>query len=126
MNNDNCLRCGLPEEHQRHDRRNPPPEGWHLFHGQDYLDGVEDALLFAREKKQHHKWEETGVTIDAFDGFDEKFCKVCGAINWGGAEDGICFGNRYAETAIVQAHNRRAFKLTNERHAQNTNLEKGM
>lgn len=26
-----CLRCGLTEAHQRHDSRNPPEEGWHVF-----------------------------------------------------------------------------------------------
>jgi hypothetical protein len=106
---ENCLRCGLPESHPRHDRQHPPPEGWHSFRGQDYLDGLEDALLFAREKNQPHQWVETGWTIATYLPFSEKYCAVCGAINWGGGEEGVCFGNSFAENGIVAAHNRRAF-----------------
>lgn len=110
MKDDFCLRCGLPKEHQRHDNKNIPPEGWHPFRGQDYLDGIEDALLFVREKSQPHEWTETGRTISVYPSFPEKVCRVCKAINWGGKEGGVCFGNHKAETAIVAAHNRRAFK----------------
>ncbi len=109
MENENCLRCGLPESNQKHNRQKPPPEGWHLFLGQDYLDKIEDALLFAREKNQPHKWVETGWTVGAFPEFQEKRCEVCGAVNWGGKEDGVCFGNYAAELAITAAHNRRAY-----------------
>jgi hypothetical protein len=98
----------MPESDQGHDRRNPPVGGWHPFRGQSYLDALEDALLFVREKKQPHQWEGTGVTIDVIDSFPEMRCRVCGGINWGGENDGICFGNRDAELAIIQAHNRRA------------------
>lgn len=108
--NENCLRCGLPQTDQKHDSKNPPPEGWHPFRGQDYLDGLEDALLFARENNQSHQWVRNGITIDTAVQFDEKYCSVCGAINWGGIEEGICFGNHHAEMAINAAHNRRAVK----------------
>lgn len=110
MNDDRCLRCGLPESDPKHNRKNPPAEGWHPFRGQDYLDGLEDALLFVREQKQPHRWVKTGITIDTVDSFSEKQCEVCGAINWGGAEDGICFGNYFAELGIIESHNRRAFR----------------
>ena len=109
----NCLRCGLPESDPKHDRTNPPAGGWHPFRGQDYLDGLEDALLFVREKKQLHQWEETGMVIPVGEPFLEKHCKVCGAINWGGNEDGICFGNNQAEAGVIAAHNRRAVSLWN-------------
>lgn len=105
-----CLRCGLPESHQKHDRRNPPPEGWHMFRGQDYLDALEDALLFARENNQPHQWVETGVVFAVNPPFAEKRCVVCGAINRGRKDDGICFGNHDAELGIIEAHNRRAVK----------------
>lgn len=105
---DHCLRCGLPEANPRHNRRNPPPEGWHSFRGLDYLDGLEDALLFAREHEALHQWDETGFTIDTAEPFMEKTCLICGAVNWGGHEDGICFGNKHAELGIIAAHNRRA------------------
>jgi hypothetical protein len=81
---------------------------------QDYFDGLEDALLFAREKNQPHQWKENGVMIDAAEPFSEKYCIVCGAINWGGSEDGICFGNHWAELGIIAAHNRRATKMRSE------------
>lgn len=106
--NTNCLRCGLSKSHQRHDRRNPPPGGWHLFVGIDYLNGLEDALLFAREKNQPHQWVANGIIIATADPFEEKYCSVCGAINWGGDEGGVCFGNPFAERGIIAAHNRRA------------------
>ena len=105
-----CLRCGLPEDDQKHNNRKPPPEGWHPFRGQDYLDAIEDALLFVREKNQPHQWAETGIIIDTYPSFPEKVCEICGAINWGGKEDGVCFGNHSAEIAIVAAHNRRAYR----------------
>ena len=108
MENENCLRCGLPESHQKHDRKSPPPEGWHPFRGLDYLDALEDALLFVREKQQSHRWVGTGITIDTAESFDEKHCEICGAINWGGKEDGVCFGRHEAELGIIAAHNRRA------------------
>lgn len=111
MKNTNCLRCGLPESDQKHDRKHPPPEGWHLYRGQDYLDALEDALLFTREHNQQHQWEENGIIIDTADSFSEKYCTVCGAVNWGGKEDGICFGSNQAELAIIAAHNRRASNL---------------
>lgn len=107
MSNENCLRCGLPQSHQRHNAKNPPPEGWHSFRGQAYLDGLEDALLFVREHKQQHQWVGSGIMVAVVDSFEQKHCKVCGAINWGGAEDGICFGNNHAEAGIIEAHNRR-------------------
>lgn len=105
---ENCLRCGLSESDQKHDRKNPPTEGWHVFRGQEYLDGLEEALLFVREKKQLHQWVETGWVIDTIESFNQKYCSVCGATNWGGKEDSICFGNKHAESAIIAAHNRRA------------------
>ncbi len=105
-----CLRCGLPETDKNHKYATCDPKvGWHPFRVQAYLDSLEDALLFARENKQPHQWQENGITIDTFEPFHEKYCTVCGAINWGGIEDGICFGNNYAELALVAAHNRRAF-----------------
>lgn len=110
MTFDGCLRCGLPESDQKHNSRNPPPEGWHPFRGQDYLDALEDALLFVREKNQPHQWIENGVMIATTAPFPEKHCAVCGAINWGGKEDGVCFGNDIAELGIIAAHNRRAIK----------------
>lgn len=110
-----CLRCGLPESHPRHHPEQNPPEGWHPFRGQDYLDGIEDALLFAREKNQPHQWRDRGIIIDTNPPFAEKNCTVCGAINWGGKEDGVCFGNRAAEQALIAAHNRRAFRRMGER-----------
>jgi hypothetical protein len=113
--NELCLRCGFPESHQKHNRKSPPPEGWHPFRGQDYLNALEDALLFVRENNQPHQWEETGVTIDIYPSFDEMCCKICGAINWGGHNDGVCFGNREAESAITAAHNRRAVSLARSR-----------
>jgi len=110
MTNENCLRCGLPESNQKHDSSNRHPEGWHSFRGQDYLDGLEDALLFVRKNKQQHQWVRDGVVIATLPPFEQKHCEVCGAINWGGMEDGICFGNRQAELGIIAAHNRRAFR----------------
>lgn len=111
MKNDFCLRCGLPESDQSHDRTNHPQGGWHPFLGKNYLEGLEDALLFAREEHQPHQWVENGVVIATDPSFPEKRCAVCGATNWGGKEDGICFGNLQAELAIIAAHNRRASKL---------------
>lgn len=108
----NCLRCGLPESHPRHDRNNPPSEGWHCFRGLEYLDALEDALLFAREKNQPHQWHSTGIVISTVLSFREKRCAVCGAINWGGKESGVCFGNLTAEAALTAAHNRRASKIS--------------
>lgn len=109
--NETCLRCGLPESNQKHDRTNPPADGWHPFRGQDYLDALEDALLFVREKKQQHQWVKSGRTVATATPFDGKYCAVCGAINWGGKEDGICFGNGQAEEGIIAAHNRRALSF---------------
>jgi len=111
-----CLRCGLPESHAKHDRIHPTPEGWHPFRGQDYLDALEDALLFAREQNQPHQWVRTGVTITTEPTFSEKRCAVCGAVNWGGKESGVCFGNQQAELGIIAAHNRRAHRLWMEKH----------
>jgi hypothetical protein len=105
---ENCLRCGLPESHQRHHPERRPPEGWHPFRDQSYLDGLEDALLFAREKNQPHQWRRTGIIIDTQPSFAEKRCTVCEGINWGGKEDGVCLGSRVAEQGIIAAHNRRA------------------
>jgi hypothetical protein len=76
-----------------------------------YLEALEDAILFVRENEARHEWEDTGITIDTYPSFPEKKCRVCGAINWGGKENGVCFGNQEAEKAINTAHNRRAFKL---------------
>lgn len=106
---ENCLRCGLLESNARHHSEQKPPEGWHPFRGQAYLDGLEDALLFVRETNQPHEWQENGITIDTADPFSEKRCKVCGTINWGGAEGRVCFGNYAGELGIIAAHNRRAF-----------------
>jgi hypothetical protein len=108
---DKCLRCGFTEDHQQHNSTNPPPEGWHPFRGMDYLDALEDALLFVREKKAPHQWERDGIIVGGYPGFEQKHCMVCGGINWGGKEDGICFGKHEAENAVVAAHNRRASKL---------------
>lgn len=110
----NCIRCGLPESDPVHNRQNPPSGGWHPFRDQDYLDGLEDALLFAREKNQPHQWVRNGITIVTAEPFDEKYCSVCGAVNWGGKEDGVCFGNRQAEIGIIAAHNRRAIGIIGE------------
>jgi hypothetical protein len=115
MEQDNCLRCGLPENHAKHHPERKHPKGWHPFRGQAYLDGLEDALLFARENNQPHGWNGTGVIIDTNPSFPEKRCKTCGAVNWGGKEDGVCFGNWNAELGIIAAHNRRAFARMNER-----------
>lgn len=90
------------------------PEGWHPFLGQDYLDGLEDAILFAHENGERHHWKETGMTIDTSPEFAEKKCTTCGAINWGGKEDSICFGNKFAESGRTAAHNRRAFRHLEE------------
>lgn len=109
MTNENCLRCGLSKDDPKHNKDNPPKEGWHPFRGQDYLDGLEDALLFVRDNKQQHQWIATGMVIDTLPSFDEKYCAICGATNWGGKEDGICFGNFQAELGIIAAKNRRAF-----------------
>lgn len=104
---ENCLRCGLPEDSEKHNNR---AMGWHPFRGQEYLNGLEDALLFAREAEQEHQWEETGIQVDTIASFPEKRCSVCGCINWGGEEGGICFGNNFAEQGIIAAHNRRALE----------------
>lgn len=103
-----CLRCGITEDNPVHNRRLHPPEGWHRFCGIEYLEALEDALLFVREKAQAHEWKLTGIVINTYPDFSEKCCVVCGAINWGGKEDGICFGNHEGELAINAAHNRRA------------------
>lgn len=115
MDTEACLRCGLPEADQKHDKKHPPPEGWHPFRGQGYLDALEDALLFVHEHKQPHQWADTGIVIATASEFHEKYCSVCGAINWGGKEDGICFGNHDAELGVIAAHNRRASKKYSER-----------
>lgn len=112
MQSDFCLRCGLQKDDKKHDTTNR--EGWHTFRDQKYLDDLEDALLFIREKQQPHTWEETGITIDTYPEFSEKVCSICGGINWGGKEDSICFGNENAEHAIWAAHNRRASTKTPE------------
>jgi hypothetical protein len=112
---DGCLRCGLPAGDQSHNKRQPPPQGWHSFRGQRYLDGLEDGLLFVREKKQRHVWAQTGITIDTIPSFEEQYCTVCGGINWGGKEDAICFGNKDAESAVVAAHNRRGHNMRMKR-----------
>lgn len=109
---ENCFRCGLPEDDQRHNNKQPPKGGWHPFRGQDYLDGLEDALLFIREENLPHDWVANGITIATAIPFAEKKCTVCGAINWGGKEEGVCFSNHYAEEGIIAAHNRRAFRGT--------------
>lgn len=90
------------------------PEGWHPFRSVAYLDALEDALLFVRENNQPHQWVESGVTIDTAEPFDEKHCAVCAAVNWGGNDDGVCFGNHNAELGIIAAHNRRVFKKETE------------
>lgn len=105
-----CLRCGLSETSQKHDRRNPPPEGWHVFRGQSYLDALEDALLFVQERSSPHTWQENGMTVLTNPTFPEKVCTACGLINWGGNEGGICGGNASVPGAQVAAHNRRAVK----------------
>lgn len=124
IEDERCIRCGLPRSHQRHDRKNPPKEGWHVFLGQDYLNGLEDALLFAHEHNQKHQWVESGITIDTYPPFSEKHCKICGAINWGGKEDTICFGNSYAPQALVAASNRRSVKNSMKRLEDEKNKEK--
>lgn len=108
---DNCLRCGLPQSHESHVSTPAPKYGWHPFHGQEYLDALEDALLFVREKNQLHTWKSTGIIIDTAPSFPEKVCVVCGEINWGGMEGGICFGIHKAVIALNRAHNRRASQL---------------
>lgn len=115
---ENCIRCGLPQDAPKHDPRHPDTSkhGWHVFRGQDYLDGLEDALLYLRENAtQQHQWEDSGIVIDTAEPFLEKYCTICGTKNWGGKEDGVCFGSQYAEMGINAAHNRRAGKLTLER-----------
>lgn len=109
-NQEPCLRCGLPQDHQSHNASKPPPEGWHPFRGQAYLDALEDAILFVDEHNAPHQREGTGITITTYPSFPEKRCTICGAINWGGHEEGVCFGNRQAELAKIAAHNRRAVK----------------
>ncbi len=42
INQEPCLNCGLPQDHQAHNARKPPPEGWHPFRGLAYLDALED------------------------------------------------------------------------------------
>lgn len=79
---------------------------------QEYINALEDALLFAREENQLHQWNETGIIILTNPSFPEKRCKICGAINWGGKEDGVCFGNISAEQGIIAAHNRRVATIT--------------
>ena len=37
-----------------------------------------------------HDWRPNGITIDTIPPFPEKVCARCGAINWGGNEDGEC------------------------------------
>ena len=103
---ESCIRCGLPSDHESHHSSNT--NGWHPFRDQSYVDALEDALLFIRERNQPHQWRETGAIIDISPSFPEKRCRVCGAVNWGGEESGVCFGDRNAELAIVEAHNRRA------------------
>lgn len=103
-----CIRCGKPKSDQSHDSIKPPKGGWHPFRGQDYIDGLEDALLYVRENNRQHEWEGSDITIDTVEPFEEKYCKVCGVINWGGNEGGICFGNSKAEIGIIGARNRRA------------------
>lgn len=76
-----------------------------------YIHILEDALLFAREKNQPHQWRDTGVTITTAEPFKEKRCVVCGAINWGGVENDVCFGDNRVELAITKANNRRAARL---------------
>ena len=78
---------------------------------EEYLEALEDALLFVRENKRLHQWELNGKIIPVREPFAEKCCTICGAINWGGKEDGICFGNHHAEIAVIAAHNRRASKF---------------
>lgn len=107
-NKEICVRCFRPMDDQHHSARNFPADGWHPFRGQSYIDTIEDALLFAREVNQPHKWCATGVIIDVCDSFPEKLCTVCGAINWGGKETGICFGYVLAERAVIAAHNRKS------------------
>lgn len=115
-----CLKCGMPVDHESHNRSKPPPYGWHLFLSIDYLEGLEDALLFVREEKAAHQWKRTGITITTNPPFPEKRCAVCGGINWGGREDGICCGNRFAETAITAAHNRRAGRCWRQKQQEAT------
>lgn len=114
---DGCLRCGLPEDHQRHHPEQKPPQGWHPFRGQTYLDEIEDALLFVREHPSAHDWRRTGLTICTSPSFSEQRCRRCGGINWGGKNDGICLGLNSAEAAVTAAHNRRAFRLSEQRRA---------
>ena len=60
---DFCLRCGELETHSDHKCEKPDGTygGWHPFRGQNYLDGLEDALLYAREENKPHNWKFTGV-----------------------------------------------------------------
>lgn len=116
MPNERCIYCGEIEYHQNHDRRHPKYvyENVHEFRSLAYVEALEDALMFVRENKAAHTWEYTGITVDVGESFPEKYCTVCGGINWGGKEDGICFGNNLAERAVIEAHNRRAGRLTIE------------
>jgi hypothetical protein len=109
---DFCVRCGLPENERHHKCETSLPEGWHPFLDQSYIDGLEDALLFAREINKPHQWKSTGVTIDINPSFAEKVCMVCGEINWGGKETGVCFGNSVAASALNAARNRRAARFS--------------
>lgn len=115
MNFRNCVRCGQPETHQNHNAKNPPSEGWHTFRGQDYIDSLEDALLFARESNQRHQWVETNIIIDVYPPFALMECSVCGK-RGRGDKDEICFGSHGAEMGIMAAHNRRAFARRTKRH----------
>ena len=108
-----CLRCGLDEAHQGHDRHSPPADGWHVFRGPSYLDDLEDALLFVQEHPTPHIWRKNGLIIDTNPTFPEKVCEACGLHNWGGNEGGMCGGNTSVPSAQVAAHNRRASLLAN-------------
>lgn len=119
----------MPESDIHHDSSQRTPEGWHNFQGLNYLEGLEDALQFVREENKKHEWVKTGVYVTTLPGFPEMKCKVCGAINWGNKNDGICLGNNHAEIGLIRAHNRRAgriYKASMEksRQEQEDNLKK--
>jgi hypothetical protein len=55
-------------------------------------EALRNALSKAKELDLGHIWVSTGHTIDSFEPFLEKYCRVCRQINRGGKEDGICLG----------------------------------
>lgn len=75
----------------------------------EYIEALEDALLFIQEKRLSHQWGTTDITISSFETLRQKYCIVCGVINYYGENlDNICFGSPEANNAAIAAYNRRA------------------